>query len=285
MAEGRSIHIGLNSVDPAHYDGWDGTLTACEADAKSMEGIAKSKDLEPRKMLLTAEATSTAVIGAIEQAAAELGSGDFLFVTYSGHGGQVPDKNDEPDRTDETWVLYDRQLVDDELYALWAKFEPGARIFVLSDSCHSGSVLRNIEDEDAVPDVLSTRDKADAQKPRYRALPLDVMVETYKAHKDDYDAIQTSVPSSQQSESEVKATALLISGCQDDELSLDGFENGLFTGTLLEVWDDGSWRGNYGSFHEAILAKMPSDVDQHPNKMVVGVANAAFEEQEPLQVD
>ena len=29
MASGRSLHIGLNSVDPKHYAGWDGQLRAC----------------------------------------------------------------------------------------------------------------------------------------------------------------------------------------------------------------------------------------------------------------
>jgi metacaspase-1 len=283
MAQGRSIHIGLNFVDPAHYDGWDGELTACEADAESMEAIAERKDLEPRTMLLRSAATSSAVIAEIEKAAQEMSAGDFLFVTYSGHGGQVPDKNDEPDRTDETWVLYNRQLVDDELYALWAKFKPGVRIFVLSDSCHSGSVVRKLDDP--VPNPVSTRQTAAQQEPRFRAMPRDVMLATYQANKEEYDTIQESVPSSQESAEVLGATVLLISGCQDDELSLDGFENGLFTGTLLDVWDKGSWRGNYRAFHQAILGGMPTDVDQHPNKMVFGSAGEAFEQQEPLQVD
>ncbi len=66
--------------------------------------------------------------------------GDIYFLTYSGHGGQVPDTNGEgeSDSSDETWLAYDRQIVDDELYELWAKFKPGVRIVVLSDSCHSG---------------------------------------------------------------------------------------------------------------------------------------------------
>ena len=45
---------------------------------------------------------------------------------------------------EETWVLYDRQLVDDELYKIWSKFKPGVRILVLSDSCHNGTVTRDI---------------------------------------------------------------------------------------------------------------------------------------------
>jgi metacaspase-1 len=282
MATGRSIHIGLNTVDPAHYDGWDGALTACEFDANDMQKLAEGRGFQSTK-LLTQEATADAVKAAIEGAANELSDGDFLFITYSGHGGQVPDKNaeEEPDRSDETWVLYDRQLVDDELYQLWAKFEPGVSIFVLSDSCHSGSVLRAIEDDEIVPNVMAKRETAAAQSPRYRALPLDVMVKTYRDNKDEYDAIQASAPTS--AKAEVRATALLISGCQDEQLSLDGVGNGLFTGTLLEVWNDGAWQGDYASFHQAILARMPES--QQPNYMKVGAANSKYEGQDPLQVE
>ena len=51
-------------------------------------------------------------------------------------GGQINDiHNDEPDGLDETWALYDRELIDDELYAMWSHFRPGGGIFILSDSC------------------------------------------------------------------------------------------------------------------------------------------------------
>ena len=65
MTRGISLHIGLNRVDPAHYDGWDGALTACEFDANDMQAIAESRGFETSK-LLTEEATSEAVIAAIE---------------------------------------------------------------------------------------------------------------------------------------------------------------------------------------------------------------------------
>jgi hypothetical protein len=280
MPSGRSLHIGLNTVDPAHYDGWDGALNACEFDARDMEALAKSRRFRKRTVLLTKEATSENVVSAIEDAAKRLRSGDFFFVTYSGHGGQVPDRNDEDehDRSDETWLLYDRQLVDDELYALWATFEPGVRIFVLSDSCHSGSVTKNIEDE--VPDPVARRDTAAAQSPRYRAMPRDVMIATYRANAKLYDDIQADVPTSD--EAGVTATVLLISGCQDDQLSLDGFSNGLFTENLKAVWDDGAWKGGYPQFHKAIVARMPPT--QQPNYLQVGAPNPEFEQQDPFAV-
>src|SRR5215208_1542714 len=265
MARGMSLHIGLNRVDPAHYDGWDGALTACEFDANDMQTIADRRGFETTK-LLTAEATADAVIAAIERAAGELDQGDLFLCSYSGHGGQVPDRNgeDEEDSSDETWLAYDRQIVDDELYALWGKFAPGVRIFVLSDSCHSGTVTRNIDAD--VPDPVSTREKAAAESPRYRALPRDVMIATYRAHTDLYDDIQERVPGSEQADPD--ATVLLISGCRDDQLSLDGFSNGLFTENLRAVWGDGAWEGGHPQFRETIRARMPAK--QQPNYTCVG---------------
>jgi metacaspase-1 len=281
MARGISLHVGLNEVDTSHYDGWDGALAACEFDANDMQSIAESRGFET-STLLTKDASADAVTAAIESAARALDSGDFFFMTYSGHGGQVPDKNDEEeeDRSDETWVLYDRQLMDDELYALWARFKPGVRIFTLSDSCHSGSVTRNIEDD--VPDVVATAEVAAKESPRYRALPRDKMIATYRHNADLYDGIQKALPSSTRSESDVGATVLLISGCQDDQLSLDGFSNGRFTEQLLSVWDTGAWKGSYPNFHEAIRSGMPDY--QQPNYYAVGSPNPEFEQQDPLTI-
>jgi hypothetical protein len=280
MPRGVSLHIGLNRVDPAHYQGWDGALTACEFDANDMRAIAESQGFEPRS-LLTQEATSDAVLTAIERAAGELGQGDLFLCTYSGHGGQVPDRNgeEEDDRSDETWVAYDRQIVDDELYTLWGRFAPGARIFVLSDSCHSGTVVRDIEAE--VPPPVSTTEKAAAESPRYKAMPRDVMIATYRANARLYDAIQERLPGAEQADP--AATVLLISGCRDDQLSLDGFSNGLFTENLRAVWDDGAWEGGgHAQFREAIRARMPAK--QQPNYFRVGAANPGFEEQKPFMI-
>jgi len=276
---GLSLHIGLNRVDAAHYDGWDGVLNACEFDANDMQTLAKSQGFETNK-LLTGEATADAIKTAIEDAAAGLGPGDIFFLTNSSHGGQVPDRNaeDEPDRSDETWVAFDRQIVDDELYELWAKFRSGVRILVLSDSCHSGTVLRAIDAD--VSDPVATREAAAKESPRYRAMPRDVMIATYRSNSKLYDDIQASVVTAPNAE--IGATVLLISGCQDDQLSLDGFSNGLFTETLRAVWDNGAWSGNYTAFHEAIRSRMPPA--QQPNYMRVGATNDQFEQQHPFTI-
>src|SRR5678815_3771458 len=79
----------------------------------------------------------------MRKAAKLLAAGDLYFLSYSGHGGQVPDvTGEEDDKKDETWCLFDGQLIDDELYYELSRFGEGVRILVLSDSCHSGTVTR-----------------------------------------------------------------------------------------------------------------------------------------------
>lgn len=142
-----SLHIGLNGVDPNQYAGWDGRLGGCENDAQTMQSIADTECFSSSR-LLTSAATSAAVLGAIRSSAQSLVSGDTVLLTYAGHGGQVPNTSDdnEPDQQDETWVLFDRMLIDDELEQAFSAFRAGVRIILLSDSCHSGTVYRDMFD-------------------------------------------------------------------------------------------------------------------------------------------
>src|SRR4051812_20909928 len=137
-----SVHLGLNAVSAKHYEGWSGELTACEFDAHDMAAIARTAGMKST-VLLTRHATRARALAAVRAASKSLQSGDLLFLTYSGHGGQIPDvTGEEDDKLDETWCLYDGQLIDDEMYAELSRFAAGVRILVLSDSCHSGTVLR-----------------------------------------------------------------------------------------------------------------------------------------------
>ena len=277
-SKGLSLHLGLNQVDPAQYEGWDGKLAGCENDARDMEAIAKEAGFTT-KTLLTDKATATAASTAIADAAGELDAGDIFFLTYSGHGGQMPDTNgDEPDQLDETWVFHDRQLVDDELFSLWGTFKPGVRIFVLSDSCHSGSAVR--ETIDAVrPDVLANAMSV-APENGMRAMPRVVARQVYEAHQSEYDDNQKRVPAGDSVD--VGAHVLLVSGCQDNQTSADGTRNGLFTQTLKQVWDSGRFRGGYRPFWKDIVKRMPPW--QSPNLMTVGPTSRTFERTKPFTI-
>jgi hypothetical protein len=275
--KGYSLHIGLNRIDPAHY-GSNGQLQGCENDARDMREIAVNTGFKTN-MLLTAEATVSNVSNRILEAAHLLDGGDIFFLSYSGHGGQVNDTNgDETDSQDETWCLYDRQLVDDELFSLWANFKPGVRIIVLSDSCHSGTVIKVLEFESILAKAACEAESAAAFSGA-RTLPQGSLEEVYRHHKDLYDRVQVENPRG--NKALVSASVILISGCQDWQLSADG-PNGLFTQTLKEVWNGGVFSGNYLDFHQEIWNRMPSY--QKPNYYRQGAPNSNFDNQTPFQI-
>ena len=58
MAQGISVHVGLNKVDPKQYEGWDGQLNACEADAKDMVALAKKQGFKSSTLLLSKDASA-----------------------------------------------------------------------------------------------------------------------------------------------------------------------------------------------------------------------------------
>jgi len=284
MAIGYSLHIGLNLVDPDHYAGWDGKLNACEYDAQDMKSLAANCGYQTQKLVTTA-ATRKNVVAAIRTIARKAKTGDIFFLSYSGHGGQVSDKdNDERDGKDETWCLYDSQLLDDEQYRLYSSFRNGVRIIVLSDSCHSGTVTRAALTRDVTGVVQATIMRASEafnsfqlERPRYRFMPPDRSRETYSKNGKFYDALQKKgkLP-------KMKASVQLISGCQDNQFSLDGDYNGLFTGKLLQIWGNGSFDGNYRSFYRAISKLMPPT--QSPKHYSYGPNYDAFENEYPFQI-
>ena len=73
-----SLHIGLNAVDPRHYEGWSGELMACEFDAQDMAAIAREVGIKPTTLLLT-KATRANVLAAVRSASKTLRSGDLFW--------------------------------------------------------------------------------------------------------------------------------------------------------------------------------------------------------------
>jgi hypothetical protein len=291
-ARALSLHIGLNAVSPKAYGGWDGQLAACEFDAKDMADIARSQGITPT-VLLTKQGTRDKVLTALRNAAKTLVSGDLFVMSYSGHGGQVPDvTGDEPDKKDETWCLYDGQLIDDELYLELSRFAKGVRVLVLSDSCHSGTVTR------AMPSLAATVNGV-----RPRMMPPSVALRTYNENQKFYDDLQEAVAKAAGGKTldpdavlstlstasnrvtgiaqGAKASIILISGCQDNQTSMDGEHNGAFTEQLLRVWDEGRFVGNHTRFHQLIRANMPPT--QSPNLFTLGPVSA-FRAQQPFKV-
>lgn len=288
QATGLSLHIGINEVGAAHYEGWTGPLAACEFDANDMAAVARAQGIRPT-VLLTKKGTRANVLAGIRKAAKTLKPGDLFFLSYSGHGGQVPDvSGEEADKLDETWCLFDGQLIDDELYFELSKFKAGVRILVLSDSCHSGTVVRAARPAPGTPE----------QRPKI--MPPAVGMRVYTAHKAFYDKLQSEVakaaggaitdPDAALAQVAVSGrltaivrqfqpSVILISGCQDNQFSMDGNHNGAFTEQVLKVWNNGGFTGNHAVFHARVRAGLPPT--QSPNLFTLGPA-APFLKQTPF---
>jgi hypothetical protein len=313
-AKGVALIFGLNEVDPGHY-GSSMPLRGCHADAHDLEAILSARGLSCTTFL-SREATSGVLMDRLARAARELGPGDLLVLCYSGHGGQVPNTNgdDEADDMDETWCMFDREVVDDELFGAFSRFGAGVRILVLSDSCHSGTVVRMREADAAwragaaihradVAAPVAASARSDGRRgsllhepperdgprapgtpeddvPVPRAIPLDACMDIYNRNRVLYDTIQSSNPLGDRAG--CAASVLLISGCQDHQLSGDLPSNGVFTGTLKRVWNNGGFDGTHRQFHAAIAARMPSH--QQPNLFTVGAAAEGFVGQRPFTI-
>ncbi|HYG39771.1 MAG TPA: caspase family protein [Cytophagales bacterium] len=305
MSKGISLHIGLNYVNPDAYNGWDGALAGCINDANSMQAIAMSQGFQTEK-LIDSQATSSQVVAKICQMSQQLQSGDIFLLTYSGHGGQLPDQTGtEEDGMDETWVLWDRELLDNELYCLWSRFASGVRIFVSSDSCHSGTVVKmlyrkQVKQRNKLVDIQALKNASNeqmiqnkliigsnlqnmqrsAREPKPRFIPVDVSFRAFEKKKDQYKyAGYMAGPKEQNT---IQAQVVYISGCQDNQFSYDGDQNGYFTGKLLQVWNNGAFSGSHQNFYNEISALMPSY--QTPNFMTLGIPIDGFIDQKPYTV-
>jgi metacaspase-1 len=139
--------------------------------------------------------------------------------------------------------------------------------------------------------------------PRRNAMPAGVAIRVYDAPHTVYDKLQAGVrkaaggrvldPDAALSQvgsagqpagtvvGRFKPAVVLISGCQDNQTSMDGEHNGAFTEQLLKVWNHGMFKGTYGSFHTRIRAAMAPS--QSPNLFVLGDA-AGFLKQTPFTV-
>ncbi|MGW6564159.1 caspase family protein [Streptomyces sp. NPDC054975] len=270
MPAGLSVHVGLNTVDPGRYEGWDGALLACENDARDMAALARAAGFSDT-VLLTPDCTVDQVTAALREAAGRLEPGDILLFTYSGHGGQVPDvtgDDEEPDALDETLVLYDRQFLDDELNRELRGFADGVRIFALLDCCHSGTAIE-------IPGLP-------LPEAGVRLMPVYRQQEIYARDQAFFEELQRSLEKDAPDGEAAEPTALLISGCQDNQFSMDGDKNGAFTGALLEVWDRGAFRGDHRSFHRSIQNRLPAT--QSPNFYTTGNPSSEFLGQRPFTV-
>jgi len=133
------------------------SLRAAESDAEAMYELLTTRLGVPKQQvtLLTGQnATRAAMQNALQKLARQLQSDDHLWFHFAGHGTQVPDQKpyDEEDDLDEALCLADattdiKTLVLDDELGRWLEDLPARRITVLLDCCHSGTGLKDVDED------------------------------------------------------------------------------------------------------------------------------------------
>jgi hypothetical protein len=251
-----SIHIGVN--EPRECHGLP-PLHHSEASAWRMAEVASRAGYDGLQVLRGPEATTRAVDDALAGAARTLGEGDTLFVSFSGHGSLVRDRDgDEIDGWDEAWCLYNGILLDDKLAGFWRLFEPGVRIVVVAESCFGGGSMR-----------YDPLEHTTARRP---ARP-SVMRSGGALRGVAEPAIASCIGSPPRNADGIRASILLLAACNENQKAGDG----LYTAKLLEVWDGGEFTGSYCELHAEVSRRVTCDRGcQEPRILMLGAADPGF---------
>ncbi|HEX2207739.1 MAG TPA: caspase family protein [Longimicrobium sp.] len=300
MRRAVSIHIGVNQ--PGGRACTQPVLMTSEEAAWRMAALASQAGYESLQVLRGRAATRFAVHNALTGAAGMLETGDNLLVTFSGHGGQLNDARDaEPN--DESWCLFDGQLVDDKLAGYWRLFEPGVRIVVISDSCFSGGMNRNGDEdevsfqaddggrrprggEEEVPGARGWRGDAedDGRRSRNGGDSWDGSARLHDGGDSSSPApaqgtgngaapAVSCITEAARDANAIHATVLMLTASSETRPAIDG----LFTRALLQTWNDGAFRKSYCELHAEVSALVAQDSPrQEPQIFILGAATPDF---------
>ena len=146
-------------------------------------------------------------------------------------------------------------------------------------SCHSGTATRGHADDTLTVDENIA--KFGVPEPKFRALSRNKVNKIYMRSRDLYDGIQLELP---RVLPKSEACIVLLSGCQDRQLSGEVMGHGLFTQALIDTWAEGAFSRPYANLRSKILLTMPDD--QSPQMEVIGTKIPEFiEGEKPFTID
>ena len=251
----NALCIGIND-----YPGTQSDLKGCVNDAKDWAAVLQGKGFGT-KLLLDAQATKAAMVSAITGLVGSAKNGDTVAITFSGHGTYAPDTSgDESDGLDEALCPYDifqgNALIDDELHQLFQQRKIGVRVILISDSCHSGTVLRNAPSD------------PDADAPRVRFLPMGAWVPEDQLPRAASGRPLTTLPISTTTSPWAGVITpggdLLMAGCEEGpnkfsyDAKFNNRSNGAFTYYALKTLKTLPAAATYANWHAAIRRYLPS---------------------------
>jgi len=267
MSGAVSIHIGVNAPR-GRMQGHP--LKHGESLAWRMAGLAEQAGFDSLLVLRGAAATRHAVHAALTSAAGSMTRGDVLLVSFCGHGCQEADLDgDDRHGWDETWCLYDGEILDDQLAGYWRLFDPGVRIVVVADGCHSGGSAR---DGDDVPPACATprapvmRGETPLQRaPGGWPAPAAAAAAGYPA---------SCIGAPPRHDDGIRASVLLLASASEEQKAQDG----LFTHHLLCLWNEGAFAGSFCDLHRLVRDRVMAERGprQEPQILMLGSPDPGF---------
>jgi hypothetical protein len=143
----RALLVGINAYPNA-------PLRGCVNDVLLMTKLLHEHGFDDKEITLLTDrrATKAQISRELQRLVRGLEPGDRIIYHFSGHGVQLPARDDEGelDGLDECQCPVDfdfsrdSAVVDDEIEKILARVPAGVEAIVISDSCHSGTLDRNL---------------------------------------------------------------------------------------------------------------------------------------------
>lgn len=220
----KALLVGIN------YKGSGYELRGCINDANNVSAFLSAQGFEITT-LIEKEATTQAILDALNALVAGTKKGDVLYFHYSGHGSQIYSKL-EADKLDEIICPFDldwktKIITDNDLKEIFNKVPAGVNTTIVLDCCHSGDALDQgeslvIDDSFFTTDlptgtIKKSKVMTKTMKKRFLPMPADIQ----------QDIQERSLKLREWNTSrDVNRSALLIAGCRSDQTSADATING-----------------------------------------------------------
>jgi Caspase domain len=146
MANGYYLIIGINAPIISNSAQLN-ALKFAEKSAEDVKTFLDTRNFKKSTALLGKKATKSKVLARSKSLAKKVKKEDLLVIFYCGHGRQMGnlagfgEPTTAEDNLNETWVLHDEDLIDDEINEVLSNFTTYPRILVISDSCFSAGIL------------------------------------------------------------------------------------------------------------------------------------------------
>lgn len=230
-----ALIIGIN------YLGTSAQLNGCIADAKAVYSMITQKlgFREENIVLMTEECvdylkpTYDNILEQIDVLTNKIKTGDKVFFHYSGHGTQILDTNgDEEDGCDECIVPLDytsgKLIIDDTLRSqLVDQIPKGAYLFGVLDCCNSGS---GFDLRYSVKEVANEHIK-EIQREDFPSF-YDYFKHILKFGDKEIETYTTYALNISDTHTNTQAKVIVLSGCKDDQYSLDVNQGNIVGGAL-----------------------------------------------------